>query len=316
MASPPPARRPLLSPAEGSALYDTLFDAGASLGAGAFGAVRAAVRRTDGAPVALKLLTPRSPARHAAALAEAAVLLALVHENVVRCHDALPLLPDALLGDAHALPRLCLVLELCDTDLAHLIASGALADAPEDILLHALAITQGLRYLHTHKVAHRDLKPANILLRRGVVKLGDLGSAAEQGGDAEVGTHGYRAPEQGGSEERCDAFRADRWALGVVLAELATGGHGGAEDLARSSRAQRRALGAEVGVACPPLAPVVRRLLRRAPGRRLRLRAAVQLLSVEREDAADDSRSEGASSENDEVRVQRLHPLPHMHDTH
>jgi serine/threonine protein kinase len=317
-APPPPPHRPLLSPAEGSALYDTLFDAGESLGSGAFGAVRAAVRRTDGAPVALKLLTPRSPARHAAALAEAALLLALCHENVLRCHDALPLLPDALLG-AHALPRLCLVLELCDSDLARLIASGELADAPDApgvILRHALGVTRGLRYLHARRVAHRDLKPANVLLRRGVVKLGDLGCAqdgSERGAggaaaqrDADVGTRGYRAPEQlvqdGGAR---DAFRADRWALGVLLAELATGGSGGsgADGLEHSSRAQRGALAVAAGAACAPLATVVRGLLRRAPGRRMRLSAAEKLLSVERNDADEDSRSEGASSEDEDVRA-------------
>jgi serine/threonine protein kinase len=212
--------------------------------------------------------------------------------------------------------RLCLVLELCDSDLARRIASGELADAPDAILRHALGVTRGLRYLHAHRVAHRDLKPANVLLRRGVVKLGDLGCAqhgSERGAgaaaaqrDAEVGTRGYRAPEQhvqGGGAR--DAFRADRWALGVLLAELATGGSGGsgADGLERSSRAQRGALAAAAGAACPPLAPVVRGLLRRAPGRRMRLGAAYQLLSVERDDADEDSRSEGASSEDEDVRA-------------
>ena len=301
------ATRPLLSPAEGSALYDTLFDAGASLGSGAFGTVRCAVRRTDGAAVALKLLTPSSPARAAAARAEAATLMSLVHEHVVRCYDALPLLPDAVLAPG-ALPRLCLVLELCETDLAHLIASGALAGAPRTALQHALGVTSGLRFLHSRGVAHRDVKPQNVFVRRGMVKMGDLGSAVET--DSNVGTQGYRAPELAAGASGCDAFRADRWALGVTLAELGCGcgelrpQHG---DLAYSTRAARLALAAQVDAACPPLAPLVRRLLRRAPGRRLRLGAAVRLLSAMADAAeAEDSRSEGQSSEDDAVRCHAM----------
>ena len=68
------------------------------------------------------MLSPSTPAALAAAAAEAALLLRLCSPHVMRCFDALPLRPDG--AASLTVPRLCLVLELCDTDLAQDIAAA------------------------------------------------------------------------------------------------------------------------------------------------------------------------------------------------
>lgn len=39
-----------------------------------------------------------------------------------------------------------------------------------------MQVTDGLRYMHQHRIMHRDIKPANVLVgANGALKLGDLG---------------------------------------------------------------------------------------------------------------------------------------------
>ncbi|KXZ44439.1 hypothetical protein GPECTOR_67g279 [Gonium pectorale] len=99
-----------------------------------------------------------------------AVLGRCDHPNVVR-----------LLAACLTPPRLCLVMERCETSLERLLngeaAGGSLLPLPT--LLHiAIQICQGLEYLHP-TIVHRDLKPANVLINgadteRPVVKLADM----------------------------------------------------------------------------------------------------------------------------------------------
>jgi len=92
-----------------------------------------------------------------------------------------------------------------------------------------------LAYAHALGMVHRDIKPENLLLQSSspgtplAVKVGDFGlarvtevdaSVATQAGMA-MGTLAYMAPEQASGKD-LDA-RADIYALGVVLYELATG---------------------------------------------------------------------------------------------
>jgi len=43
-------------------------------------------------------------------------------------------------------------------------------------LFERVQITNGLRYMHQHRIMHRDIKPANVLVgANGALKLGDLG---------------------------------------------------------------------------------------------------------------------------------------------
>jgi NIMA (never in mitosis gene a)-related kinase len=87
----------------------------------------------------------------------------------------------------------------------------------------------GLRYLHLDKkVVHRDLTPSNIMITRNLhVKIADFGLAKQRGvthstghGNGFVGTIQYASPEVIQNNPYGD--KADIWALGCILYELAT----------------------------------------------------------------------------------------------
>lgn len=112
------------------------------------------------------------------------------------------------------------------------LKKGHLTEKETAILGAELA--DGLAAAHKHGVIHRDLKPANLRLTlEGRLKILDFGlakivhpmetgqSAASTFTGAMLGTLPYMAPEQWHGE-RID-HRADIWAAGTVLYELATG---------------------------------------------------------------------------------------------
>jgi len=121
-------------------------------------------------------------------------------------------------------------------DLGTLLRNeGALA-LPRALSIAARA-AQALAAAHAKGIIHRDLKPANILLTNlgpiadfpkildfGVSKmmpLGDKPDGLTQDGQV-VGTPRYMAPEQGMGNVPIDG-RADVYALGTILYEMATG---------------------------------------------------------------------------------------------
>ena len=124
--------------------------------------------------------------------------------------------------------------------LAEKIAGGALPEA--EVLDLGIQIAEALESAHGQGVVHRDLKPGNIVVTpRGRVKVLDFGIAKllQPGGTPEAtpaatgtgiaGTLAYMAPEQflGATVDA----RADLFALGVVLYEMATGRHPHADQL-------------------------------------------------------------------------------------
>src|SRR2546422_1112700 len=133
-----------------------------------------------------------------------------------------------------------LVMELLEGGtLAHRLEKGALP--VPDVLTLGRQIVDALDRAHRAGVVHRDLKPGNIMLTRAGAKLLDFGLAratgpAPPGGKmsqsptmsrplttegAIAGTFQYMAPEQ--LEGKDVDARADLWALGCVLYEMATG---------------------------------------------------------------------------------------------
>ncbi|KAH7817769.1 putative Serine/threonine protein kinase STE11 A (STE11A) [Monocercomonoides exilis] len=103
---------------------------------------------------------------------------------------------------------------------------------PEPLVqVYTRQITEGLAYLHDHKIVHRDIKSANCLVTgEGVVKLADFGCSKTietvmsfgQGCATLCGTPHYMAPEVI-RQQRNVGRRSDIWSLGCTVIEMLTG---------------------------------------------------------------------------------------------
>ncbi|MEO5988956.1 MAG: protein kinase [Candidatus Eisenbacteria bacterium] len=211
----------------------------APLGAGGMGEVYRAKDTRLSREVAVKVL-PQHLSTNAEVRSrferEAKTVSSLNHPNICTLFDV------GREGDTDYL-----VMELIEGEtLAQRLGRGALPVA--DVLKLGAQIADALDRAHRAGVVHRDLKPGNVMLTRGGAKLMDFGLARATGMagpisgsgmtmaaltqsptvaqplTAEgtlVGTFQYMSPEQLEGKE-ADA-RADLWALGCVLHEMATG---------------------------------------------------------------------------------------------
>ena len=181
----------------------------------------------NGGPVALKVLHPHliesEEARERFAR-EADIGRRIVHGNVVRTLDFGSAVVDGV-------AQHYLVMEYVEGQTLRALLEE-LGQVPEELCRHiARETAKGLAAIHALEVVHRDIKPENVLITKDhVVKVMDLGVArlmdeairlSHTG--AFLGSALYAAPElfAGGEPDR----RADFYALGLVLYELATGRH-------------------------------------------------------------------------------------------
>ena len=145
-------------------------------------------------------------------LREAQAAARLNHPNIINIYDA---------GDTDGLSYI--VMELLDGESLFDHRPQML----DEILRIIQQICQALDHAHRHGIIHRDLKPENVIVTsKGIAKLTDFGLSrsvtariSQEGGI--VGTVYYLAPEQALRQEI--DFRADLYALGVMIYELVTG---------------------------------------------------------------------------------------------
>ncbi|EKX49023.1 hypothetical protein GUITHDRAFT_105104 [Guillardia theta CCMP2712] len=120
--------------------------------------------------------------------------------------------------------KLYIQTELCQGTVAHVRQKNG--PLHEEYLKDFLVqVATGLAYMHSHKIAHLDVKPENIYTtERGMFKLGDLGLAcsADLRTHDEEGDKRYLSREMLQHSESCDLFKADIFALGVSVVELAS----------------------------------------------------------------------------------------------
>jgi len=195
------------------------------LGEGGMGVVYLAWDLRLGRAVAIKALAPRftgDPSRRERLRREARAAAQLSHPAIATVFaleefdDHLYIVSEYVAG------------ETLRTELA----KGALAIA--EVVDIAAAMAGALAAAHDHGIVHRDLKPENVIRSAsGQIKILDFGLARFSGPASSdmqltddgmlLGTPAYMAPEQLRGEPV--DFRADQFALGVVLFELAAGAH-------------------------------------------------------------------------------------------
>ncbi len=180
----------------------------ALLGQGGMGRVYRATDTRLERPVAIKICNRAFLDRFRQ---ESRSIAAISHPNVCTLHDVGPNY---------------LVMELVEGEtMAARLERGKLTLA--QTLRFGAQIAEALAVAHARGIVHRDLKPANIMVTKSGVKVLDFGLARSPGDPTltepgrVIGTPAYMAPERAEGKEADE--RADIYALGLILAKMATG---------------------------------------------------------------------------------------------
>lgn len=187
-------------------------------GEGTYGVVYKAKDRYTDEIVALKKirLELEDEGIPSTTLREISVLRQLNHENIVTLKDVV-----------QASGRLFLVFEYVNMDLKRYMDSCPGLLPPELVKSYTWQMLRGLDYCHARGIMHRDMKPQNILVSAtGQLKIADFGLARAfvppiRAFTHEVVTLWYRPPEilLG---QKVYALPVDMWAVGVIMAEMAS----------------------------------------------------------------------------------------------
>ncbi|WP_238005413.1 AAA family ATPase [Dactylosporangium sp. AC04546] len=184
----------------------------------------------------------------------------------------------AQLVEAHRWPGSIVLADAGGMSLAGLAKPMAV----DDLIELATGLARAVAGMHRRGVLHRDITPANIVISRGgapcLVDFALASSPAEiRPGFTHhhdiVGTLAYLAPEQTGRTGRSVDQRADLYALGATLYELATGappfGSGDPLRLTHDHLARVAVPPSRVNPAVPaPLSEIIMQLLEKEPDNR------------------------------------------------
>ena len=282
-----------------------------TLGSGGMGVVYRAHDPTLDREVALKLLNGLaldSEASRNRFLREARALSHLNHPHICTIYE---------IGEADG--RTFIAMEYVKgRPLSSVIPPGGLAI--ETMVRYGVQIATAIGHAHEHGIVHRDLKSANVVVTpESSVKVLDFGLAKHLERDPEgatptqagserstfttgmtqpgvvMGTPGYMAPEVLVGQPADE--RADIWALGVILHEMATGTlpFTGPTPLEFASAILRESPAPLPARVSPMLRGIVRRCLAKEPGQRYQaageVRAALEAAASEPVSAARPSRT-------------------------
>lgn len=203
------------------------------IGSGGMGTVFEAEQERPRRLVAIKVLGIAGARQSASRrfLQESGFLARLDHPNIARVIAA------GLLYDAHGTERPYFAMELVDGGRAITRWAKETSPAREVVLQKFAEACDAVGAGHRAGIAHLDLKPSNLLIGRdGRVRVIDYGiprsmeadnanATLSDAGESRgiLGTPQYMSPEQfAGGTQPVDS-RADVYALGLILYELATG---------------------------------------------------------------------------------------------
>src|SRR5689334_3440753 len=197
------------------------FELLAVAGSGGMGTVYRARDLTDGATVAVKILTGREVREAVRFEQEAAILSGLAHPAIVRYLTS---------GIAESGERFIAMEWLDGEDLAMRLDRKPITIA--EAVAMARRAAEALAYAHGHGIIHRDVKPENLFLPALAIerlKVLDFGIARLARGARKltrtgsvIGTPGYMAPELVRGD-RDVTPGADVCSLGCVLFQCLTG---------------------------------------------------------------------------------------------
>ena len=272
-----------------------------AIGAGGMGVVYRAHDPTLDRDVALKLLHVEaldSAAARERFLREARALSHLNHAHICTVYE---------IGEADG--RTFIAMEYVKgQQLSTVIPRNGLPI--ETVLRYGAQIADAIGHAHEHGIVHRDLKSANVVVTpESSVKVLDFGLARHLERDLEgtmptqagmtepgvvMGTPGYMAPEVLVGQPADE--RADIWALGVILHEMASGTlpFAGPTPLEFASSILKESPAPLPTGVSPILRGIVRRCLAKEPGQRYQaageVRAALEAVAAEPASAVRPSR--------------------------
>jgi len=190
------------------------------VGDGGMGRVFLACRVSDGAEVAIKLLSVDHTTDLLAFKREMAIMRSLRHENIVAFHEA---------GHT-AEGRPYIIMEYMPGGTLHQMIRARKAIPVAEALPLIRQMLSGLSAAHALGIIHRDIKPLNVMLdgSRKVAKLMDFGLAKGDGfleftkTGAAAGSINYLPPEQLSNYKRVTPT-ADVFALAALCYEMLSG---------------------------------------------------------------------------------------------